>query len=59
VRKALPLHEAILMAIRRRSPGAARRAARALLEDTSGVIGEARKTRGPSKAKGESRKRST
>jgi DNA-binding FadR family transcriptional regulator len=46
VRKALPLHEAILAAIRRRSPAAARRAARALLADTSTVIGRSRKARG-------------
>jgi DNA-binding FadR family transcriptional regulator len=58
VRKALPLHEAILVAIRRRNPAAARRAARALLADTSGVIGESRKPRSASKAKSENRKRS-
>jgi DNA-binding FadR family transcriptional regulator len=57
VRKALPLHEAILVAIRRRRPAAARRAARALLEDTSGVIGEPRKSRSAAKAKSGNRKR--
>ncbi|MEZ5832253.1 MAG: FadR/GntR family transcriptional regulator [Dongiaceae bacterium] len=58
VRKALPLHEAILVAIRRRSPAAARRAARALLADTSEVIGASRKARNAPKAKSEGRKRS-
>jgi len=57
VRKALPLHEAILIAIRRHSPAAARRAARALLADTSGVIGESRKSRNAPKSKSENRKR--
>ncbi len=45
LRAALPLHEAILSAIRRRSPTAARRAVRALLADTSAVIGRPRKSR--------------
>lgn len=46
MRKALPLHDAILQAIRRRSPDTARRAARALLADTSSVIGRSRRTAG-------------
>jgi DNA-binding FadR family transcriptional regulator len=58
LRAALPLHEAILTAIRRRAPAAARRAARALLMDTSGVIGKARKPTNAAKTKGEGRKRS-
>ena len=58
LRAALPLHEAILTAIRRRAPAAARRAARALLMDTSGVIGKARKPNNAAKSKGEGRKRS-
>ncbi|HJT11247.1 MAG TPA: FadR/GntR family transcriptional regulator [Dongiaceae bacterium] len=58
LRAALPLHEAILTAIRRRSPVAARRAARALLADTSGVIGKARKPNNAAKAKSNPRKRS-
>ena len=58
LRAALPLHEAILTAIRRRSPVAARRAARALLADTSGVIGKARKPNNAAKAKSNGRKRS-
>jgi DNA-binding FadR family transcriptional regulator len=57
VRKALPLHEAILTAIRRRSPVAARRAARILLEDTSGVIGRSRKSGNASRLKNEARRR--
>ncbi|HEX6120782.1 MAG TPA: FadR/GntR family transcriptional regulator [Dongiaceae bacterium] len=57
VRKALPLHEAILAAIRRRSPAAARRAARVLLADTGRVIGRARKGR-TAKSKRAARKRS-
>jgi DNA-binding FadR family transcriptional regulator len=56
LRAALPLHEAILIAIRRRSPVAARRAARVLLADTSSVIGKAR--RAGAKAKSEARRRS-
>jgi DNA-binding FadR family transcriptional regulator len=58
VRKALPLHEAILAAIRRRSPAAARRAARALLADTSSVIGEPRKGRTVAKSRNAARRRS-
>src|SRR5690606_7556326 len=42
MRKALPLHEAILNAIRRRNPQAARRASRILLADTNSVIGRSR-----------------
>jgi DNA-binding FadR family transcriptional regulator len=57
LRTALPLHEAILVAIRRRSPAAARRAARALLADTSSVIGRSRRS-GNSKPKSEGRRRS-
>jgi DNA-binding FadR family transcriptional regulator len=38
-RKALPLHEDIYAAIRKRSPDAARRAVRRLLDDTNNVIG--------------------
>jgi DNA-binding FadR family transcriptional regulator len=56
LRAALPLHEAILIAIRRRSPAAARRAARALLADTGGVIGKARRL--GARAKSEARRRS-
>ncbi|HJR20004.1 MAG TPA: FadR/GntR family transcriptional regulator [Dongiaceae bacterium] len=58
LRAALPLHEAILTAIRRRSPVAARRAARALLADTSDVIGKGRKPNNAAKAKSNARKRS-
>lgn len=43
MRKALPLHEAILTAIKRRSPDAARKAARLLLADTNNVIGRSGK----------------
>lgn len=57
LRAALPLHESILVAIRRRAPAAARRAARALLADTSGVIGKGRKPNGPTKAKSSGRRR--
>jgi DNA-binding FadR family transcriptional regulator len=57
LRAALPLHEAILVAIRRRNATAARRAARALLADTSSVIGKARKP-GSGKSKGDTRRRS-
>ena len=38
-RKALPLHEDIYAAIRKRNPEAARRAVRRLLDDTNNVIG--------------------
>jgi DNA-binding FadR family transcriptional regulator len=55
LRAALPLHEAILLAIRRRSPAAARRAARALLADTSGVIGKARRPNNKTKNDGKKR----
>lgn len=58
VRKALPLHEAILSAIRRRNAGAARRAVRILLEDTSGVIGRSRKGGNAARTRAENRKRS-
>jgi DNA-binding FadR family transcriptional regulator len=57
LRAALPLHEAILAAIRRRNATAARRAARALLADTSGVIGKARKP-GGSRTRNDARRRS-
>lgn len=57
LRTALPLHEAILVAIRRRNPAAARRAAKTLLADTSGVIGRSRKS-GNNRSKGEARRRS-
>ena len=56
MRKALPLHEAILTAIKRRSPDAARKAARILLADTNNVIGRPRK--GAQRAKSNGRKRS-
>jgi DNA-binding FadR family transcriptional regulator len=55
MRKALPLHEAILNAIRRRSPDAARKAARILLADTNSVIGRTGKR--ARAAKGNGRKR--
>jgi DNA-binding FadR family transcriptional regulator len=57
MRKALPLHEAILTAIKRRSPDAARKAARLLLADTNNVIGRSGK-RAARAAKGNGRKRS-
>lgn len=57
MRKALPLHEAILNAIRRRSPDAARRAARILLADTNSVIGRSKKTAAARSAKNSGRKR--
>jgi DNA-binding FadR family transcriptional regulator len=58
MRKALPLHEAILSAIKRRRPDAARKAARILLADTNNVIGRSGK-RAARAAKANSRKRST
>src|ERR1700741_4269189 len=57
MRKALPLHEAILTAIKRRNPDAARKAARLLLADTNNVIGRSGK-RAARAAKGNGRKRS-
>lgn len=57
MRKALPLHEAILSAIKRRRPDAARKAARILLADTNNVIGRSGK-RAARAAKANSRKRS-
>lgn len=57
MRKALPLHEAILSAIKRRRPDAARKAARILLADTNNVIGRSGK-RATRAAKANSRKRS-
>jgi DNA-binding FadR family transcriptional regulator len=57
MRKALPLHEAILNAIKRRSPDAARKAARLLLADTNNVIGRSGK-RAARAGKGSGRKRS-
>jgi DNA-binding FadR family transcriptional regulator len=56
LRAALPLIAPILRPTRRRAPAAARRAARALLSDTSGVIGKGRKPSN-AKAKGDGRKR--
>lgn len=47
-RKALPLHEDISNAIRRRNPEAARRAVRRLLDDTNSVIGLAKNGSRPS-----------
>jgi DNA-binding FadR family transcriptional regulator len=58
LRAALPLHEAILSAIRRRSPTAARRAVRALLADTSAVIGKPRRAGNTARSRQEIRKRS-
>jgi DNA-binding FadR family transcriptional regulator len=58
LRAALPLHEAILVAIRRRNPTAARRAVRALLADTSAVIGKPRKSGNAARARQEARRRS-
>jgi len=57
MRKALPLHEAILTAIKRRSADAARKAARILLADTNNVIGRSGK-RAARAAKANGRKRS-
>jgi DNA-binding FadR family transcriptional regulator len=57
MRKALPLHEAILTAIKRRNPDAARKAARLLLADTNNVIGRSGK-RAARAAKSNGRKRS-
>lgn len=51
MRKVLPLHDAILRAIRRRAPEAARRAVRALLADTNSVIGRSRGGASPRKAR--------
>jgi DNA-binding FadR family transcriptional regulator len=58
LRAALPLHEAILVAIRRRNPTAARRAVRALLADTSAVISKPRKSGNAARARQEARRRS-
>jgi DNA-binding FadR family transcriptional regulator len=59
IRRALPLHEAIFLAIRKRRPEAARRAVRRLLEDTNRTIGLAkdggRRTSTRRKARGERR----
>ena len=58
LRAALPLHEAILSAIRRRSPTAARRAVRALLADTNTVISKPRRAGNTAKSRQEIRRRS-
>lgn len=55
MRKALPLHEAILNAIKRRNPDAARKAARLLLADTNNVIGRPGKRARAAKSNGRKR----
>jgi DNA-binding FadR family transcriptional regulator len=56
-RKAYPLHEAILAAIRRRRPEAARRAARLLLADTANVLAQWAREAGRGKRQSRSKAR--